>query len=261
MTTGQKIYECRKKLSMTQEELAERLGVTRQSVSKWESDGAFPETEKILELCKLFGLSADELLFGEAQTEKSGSAEEPEHCSRGWGVIKRGDLHFEYVSKKRLWGMPLVHVNFGLGLYRAKGIIAVGNIATGLISFGTISVGLLAFGALALGLLVFGAFAMGGISFGGVAAGMIAFGGLAIGVYAIGGLSVGYWTVGGFARGYYAFGDWAIGWLSVGETRAAGVHAFEMPAQFQKLCRFAETTFSAGRADFVKWIASLLRPS
>ena len=117
MTTGQKIYECRKKLGMTQEELAERLGVTRQSVSKWESDGAFPETEKILELCKLFGLSADELLFGEAQMEKSGSAEEPEHCSRGWGVIKRGDLHFEYVSKKRLWGMPLVHVNFGLARY------------------------------------------------------------------------------------------------------------------------------------------------
>ena len=44
MTTGQKIYECRKNAGLTQEELAEKLGVSRQAVSKWESDAAFPET-------------------------------------------------------------------------------------------------------------------------------------------------------------------------------------------------------------------------
>ena len=64
MTTGQKIYECRKRAGMTQEELAGQLNVSRQAVSKWEADAAFPETEKILALCRLFSLSADELLFG-----------------------------------------------------------------------------------------------------------------------------------------------------------------------------------------------------
>ena len=47
MTTGQRIYEARKKAGMTQEELADRLGVSRQAVSKWESDAAYPETDKI----------------------------------------------------------------------------------------------------------------------------------------------------------------------------------------------------------------------
>ena len=70
MTTGQKIYECRKAAGMTQEELADRLGVTRQAVSKWEQDIAFPETDKVLEMCKLFSVSADELLFGRENVHK-----------------------------------------------------------------------------------------------------------------------------------------------------------------------------------------------
>ncbi len=64
MTTGERIFEYRKKAGFTQEEIAERLGVSRQAVSKWEQDAAFPETDKVLELCKLFSVSADELLFG-----------------------------------------------------------------------------------------------------------------------------------------------------------------------------------------------------
>ncbi len=74
MTTGQKIYECRKRAGMTQEELAGRLNVSRQAVSKWEADAAFPETEKILALCRLFSLSADELLFGNEPHGQSPSA-------------------------------------------------------------------------------------------------------------------------------------------------------------------------------------------
>lgn len=50
---------------MTQEELAERLGVSRQTVSKWESDAAFPEMEKTLALARLFNCSLDELLVGD----------------------------------------------------------------------------------------------------------------------------------------------------------------------------------------------------
>lgn len=47
---------------MTQEELAEKMGVTRQTVSKWELDTVYPEMNKIIELCKLFSCSMDELV-------------------------------------------------------------------------------------------------------------------------------------------------------------------------------------------------------
>ena len=48
MTTGEKIAKIRKEHNLTQEELGDLLGVTRQSVSKWESDMSFPETEKLI---------------------------------------------------------------------------------------------------------------------------------------------------------------------------------------------------------------------
>ncbi|MDE6274533.1 MAG: helix-turn-helix domain-containing protein, partial [Clostridiales bacterium] len=180
MTTGQKIYECRKKAGMTQEELADRLGVSRQAVSKWESDMAFPETEKILELCKLFSLSADELLFGQAQAEESQSQPVQEDSLRGVLIRHAGNLHYEYISKTKVFGLPLVHVNIGLGMYRAKGIFAIGNIATGFVSLGFLSVGLLSFGLLALGLLAFGTVAIGLLlGAGAVGVGALAFGGVA----------------------------------------------------------------------------------
>lgn len=62
MTTGQKIALARRACGMTQEELAGRLGVSRQSVSKWESDIALPETDKLVRLCDELHLGCDELL-------------------------------------------------------------------------------------------------------------------------------------------------------------------------------------------------------
>ena len=62
MTLGAKIAIQRKELNYTQEQLADILGVSRQSISKWESDIAYPETEKLIELGKLFDCSMDYLL-------------------------------------------------------------------------------------------------------------------------------------------------------------------------------------------------------
>ncbi len=67
MTTGEKIAALRKKKNLTQEQLAEILGVTRQSVSRWEMDVAFPETEKLIKLSKLLDCSIDFLLNEDAQ--------------------------------------------------------------------------------------------------------------------------------------------------------------------------------------------------
>lgn len=62
MTTGEKIAFLRKKVDLTQEQMAEILGVSRQSVSRWEIDMAFPETDKLIKLSKLLHCSIDYLL-------------------------------------------------------------------------------------------------------------------------------------------------------------------------------------------------------
>lgn len=72
MTTGEKLALLRKKKGMTQEELSETLQVSRQSVSRWEMDAAFPETDKLIKLSKLFDCSIDFLLNNSIQkSEKS----------------------------------------------------------------------------------------------------------------------------------------------------------------------------------------------
>ena len=62
MTLGEKIAKQRKELNYTQEQLADVLGVSRQSIRKWESDITYPETDKLIELGKLFDCSMDYLL-------------------------------------------------------------------------------------------------------------------------------------------------------------------------------------------------------
>ena len=65
MTIGEKIARARRARGFTQEELADRLGVSRQAVSKWESDAALPETDKLVRLCRLLQVSCDALLLEE----------------------------------------------------------------------------------------------------------------------------------------------------------------------------------------------------
>ena len=62
MTLGEKIMQLRVAANMTQEEMAEKLFVSRQSVSKWEMNQALPQIDKVLLLCELFNVSTDELL-------------------------------------------------------------------------------------------------------------------------------------------------------------------------------------------------------
>ena len=62
MKLNEKLFRCRKRCGLSQEELAERLGVSRQAVSKWELGTALPELDKLKLLAKEFGVSADWLL-------------------------------------------------------------------------------------------------------------------------------------------------------------------------------------------------------
>ena len=68
MSIGQRIAQKRKELGLSQEALGDRLGVSRQSIYKWESDSALPEVEKLIALSKLFGVSVGWLLGVEEDT-------------------------------------------------------------------------------------------------------------------------------------------------------------------------------------------------
>ena len=67
MILADKIIENRKKNGWSQEELANRLGVSRQSVSKWESAQAVPDLKKILQLAEVFGVTTDYLIKDEIE--------------------------------------------------------------------------------------------------------------------------------------------------------------------------------------------------
>lgn len=69
MTLGQKLFEMRKKAALSQEQVAEVLGVTRQTVSKWETDQTTPDFDKIIPISKLYNVSVNEL-FGEESKEE-----------------------------------------------------------------------------------------------------------------------------------------------------------------------------------------------
>lgn len=76
MTLGQRIQQLRKEQGLSQEALGEQLGVSRQAISKWESDITIPEIDKLIALSKLFGVSVGTLLGVEEDDPAAPAAEE-----------------------------------------------------------------------------------------------------------------------------------------------------------------------------------------
>ena len=74
MTLGQRIQELRKGHNLSQEALGEKLGVSRQAISRWEMDGAVPEVDKLIAMGKLFGVSLNDLLQVEGPPQQPDGA-------------------------------------------------------------------------------------------------------------------------------------------------------------------------------------------
>ncbi len=71
MSIGQKLLQLRKDKHLSQEEVADKIGVSRQTISKWETDQSIPDLDKILPLCELFEISANELLGSANSLDKN----------------------------------------------------------------------------------------------------------------------------------------------------------------------------------------------
>lgn len=216
MTFAEKLTELRKQKGWSQEELGFKLGVTRQTVSKWELGSTTPEMEKLAAMSELFNITTDELIKGAAPeppsfTENKTAAPE----------TRRG-IRFEYKSEKTWHGLPIVHINLK---GKAKGVVAIGLAAKGIVAIGLASMGVVSLGLAALGVLAIGwLFGLGVISISSVAAGIFALGGISAGLFSLGGISAGWLSVGGLSAGKYAIGGYVTGDIAVGGT-AKGIIA------------------------------------
>lgn len=76
---GETLQEYRKSANLTQEEFAAKVGVTRQAVSKWELDKAYPDLDKLADICEIFQVSLTEFIYGKPDTvPQSGTVNETE---------------------------------------------------------------------------------------------------------------------------------------------------------------------------------------
>ena len=75
MNLGEKLLNLRKAKNLTQDDVAEKLNVTRQTVSKWETNQSTPDFDKILPLCELYGISPTELLTGKKEEQETANNE------------------------------------------------------------------------------------------------------------------------------------------------------------------------------------------
>ena len=71
MRLSEKLQKIRKDNNITQEGLADKLNVSRQAVSKWESGSAYPDTEKLIQISKIFNVSLDDLINDNVDIDKN----------------------------------------------------------------------------------------------------------------------------------------------------------------------------------------------
>ncbi|MBP1554341.1 MAG: helix-turn-helix domain-containing protein [Oscillospiraceae bacterium] len=138
MKLGEKIYNLRTAKNLSQGDLAEMLGVSRQSISKWENNSAMPDLEKIIKLSDIFEVSIDEMVkgdatFSEKQANTAGTAPKVEYVQ----VVQKQTLEGRKIAGIILFCMAFL-LTFGILLLTGSlgGIIyAIPFLLCGIICF------------------------------------------------------------------------------------------------------------------------------
>lgn len=116
-TLGSRIAECRKRKNITQEQLAEQMGVSTQAVSKWENDISCPDISLLPPLADYFSISIDELMRGEnsrpVQLVPEGERKDVDNddaqnasIKLGWRYSKDKPAGYSYKSCAGIWNSP-----------------------------------------------------------------------------------------------------------------------------------------------------------
>ena len=250
MTLGEKIYSLRVKNGLSQEAFGEKLGVSRQSVSKWETDQSVPELDKIVMISELFTVTTDYLLkesvaepaFGQwkgtTAAEGSGQWNGASTAAGGSGQWKKAsgaeqasDLWGESSDTEQdayeCRGRAVVKRGFSYEYkskrsWRGMPLVHV-NIGFGRSAKGVIAIGLAAKGIVAIGLAGLGVITLAPVGIGLLlSAGVVAIGGIALGDFAIGVVAIGAFCVGLFSMGALAVGQFSFGAIAIGQQVAVG---------------------------------------
>lgn len=134
MNIGEKLFELRKEKNLSQEEVAEKLNVTRQTVSKWETNQSTPDFDKIIPLCELFGIGAEELLTGKKPQEKQENILEEPQIEKGMTKEEARRKSAEVVSTSvficviavALFTVAVATLNFDPVIATAMFLVAIG---------------------------------------------------------------------------------------------------------------------------------------
>ena len=86
MTIGERLLKLRRDKNISQEELANELDVSRQTISKWETDQSLPDSDKIVPLCNYFGITSDELLTGNKNIVEKNSEDNKKKFARNIAI-------------------------------------------------------------------------------------------------------------------------------------------------------------------------------
>ena len=155
MTFQERLITLRKQQGLSQEQLGYELGVTRQTVSKWELGVTTPEMDKLIQLNDFFHISIDELV-GHTSPEPASKAPETDYAQTAREIhYVPYHWHYEYKSRLSIFGLPLVHINIGRWFpgqkfCRARGVLAIGEFAFGLFAVGGCAIGIYSIGGLAV---------------------------------------------------------------------------------------------------------------
>lgn len=120
-TLGKRIVQHRKRLGLTQDQLAEKLGVTAQAVSKWENDQSCPDISMVPKLAEIFGITTDALLGAAPQESVYESEVVDEKDDTNLFHIQKGNWEFTWdSSKKSALGFALFVLTVGAQLLAAR---------------------------------------------------------------------------------------------------------------------------------------------
>lgn len=246
MQLGEKLQLLRSKNGMSQEELAERLGISRQSVSKWESGQSVPDLKKLIILSDIYNVTIDNLVKDSDEYDilqekdaKDSKVNIIDNDTKSTQIIINlhgGRLEYEYKSKRTLLGLPLIHINIGNGFKKAKGIVAIGNISYGIVSAGIISLGVLSFGCMSIGIISLAAISIALLlAIGVISIGTFSMGAISIGVFSLGAISIGKYSIGAAAiASDIAIGDYARANMAIG-NKVQGANVLPLDTQIEDI--------------------------
>ena len=248
MTLGEKIYSLRVKNGLSQEAFGEKLGVSRQSVSKWETDQSVPELDKIVMISELFTVTTDYLLKESAAEPASGQwkgttaaegsgqwngastaaggpgqqngASTAAGGSGQWtkasGAEQASDVWGESSDTEQdaheCRGRAVVKRGFSYE-YKSKRSWRGMPLVHVNIGFGRSAKGVIAIGLAAKGIVAIGLAGLGVITLAPVGIGLL----LSAGIVAIGGIALGDFAIGVVAMGAFCVGIFSMGALAVGQ--------------------------------------------